>query len=204
MNSSRGIKTLPLLLLAVVLCLPELLAANSSPQENTSNHAKQNDNATMYLGKVEVHGEANIVKTLQAIKVGLEQPYSNDPKLANVVVCRLQDQAGSHIRQWLICGTNRVLSQQRAALHIAMDAAVTAGSSTPGGGVKCESSACYAQVFAVMNETLNSLPGHYLQTGVNGSALHGLLEKMPYPAAYAKSTMPAPKSNTAPSATTQH
>ncbi len=202
MNSSRHIKTLPLLLLAIVLCLPESVAANSSPQENTSNQAKQNDNATMYLGKVEVHGEANIVKTLQAIKVGLEQPYSNDPKLANVVVCRLQDQAGSHIRQWLICGTNRTLSQQRAALHIAMDAAVTAGSSVE--GATCMTSACYAQVFAVMNETLNSLPGHYLQTGVNGSALHGLLEKIPYPAAYAKPTMPAPKSNAAPSATTQH
>ncbi len=202
MNSRGHIKTLPLLLLAVVLCLPELVAANSSPQKNTPNQATQNDNATMYLGKVEVHGQANIVKTLQAIKVGLEQPYSNDPKLANVVVCRLQNQASSHIRQWLICGTNHVLSQQRAALHIAMDAAVTAGSSVE--GATCMTSACYAQVFAVMNETLNSLPGHYLQTGVNGSALHGLLQKIPYPAAYAKSTALPPATTTAPAATTHY
>ena len=203
MNSSAHIKTLPLLLLAAVLCLPELVAANSSPQKNTSNQVKQNDNATMYLGKVEVHGEANIVKTLQAIKVGLEQLYSNDPKLANVVVCRLQDQAGSHIRQWLICGTNRTLSQQRAALHIAMDAAVTAGSSV-GESATCMSSACYAQVFAVLNETLNSLSGHYLQTGVNGSALHGLLEKIPYPEVYTKSKAPPPATTTAPAATTHY
>ncbi len=202
MNSSRDSKTLPLLLLAVVLCLPELLAANSSPQKNTSNQAKQNDNATMYLGKVEVHGKTNIVKTLQAIKVGLEQPYSNDPKLANVVVCRLQDQAGSHIRQWLICGTNRTLSQQRAALHIAMDAAVTAGSSVE--GATCMTSDCYAQVFVVMNETLNSLPGHYLQTGVNGSALHGLLEKIPYPDVYTKSTVLPPATTTASAAATHY
>lgn len=202
MNSSGHIKTLPLLLLAVVLCLPELVTANGSPQKNTSNQVKQNDNATMYLGKVEVHGQANIMKTLQAIKVGLEQPYSNDPKLANVIVCRLQDQAGSHIRQWLICGTNRTLSQQRADLHIAMDAAVTAGSSVE--GATCMTSACYAQVFAVMNETLNSLPGHYLQTGVNGSALHGLLEKIPYPEVYTKSTALPPETTPAPAATTHH
>jgi len=147
----------------------------------------------MYLGTIQVHGEKNIVKTLQAIKIGLQLPYSNDPKLANVVVCRIEDQAGSHIKKWLICGTNRTLAQQRAALHTAMVTTVPAASQS---GSTCTSTACYEQVIAVLNETLNSLPGNYLHTSVNGPALHALLEKIPYPQGYT----PAPTSTTAPAA----
>ena len=201
MNIALRIKVLPLLLLAAALCSPAVVTADSSAQDNAPTQAKQNDNMTIYLGNIEVHGQNKIIKTLQAIRIGLQMPYSNDPELANVVVCRLQDQAGSHIKQWLICGTNRTLSQRREAMHIAMDAAVTTGSQF---GSICTSSACYTAVFAALNETLNSLPGNYMHTTVNGAALHGLLEKIPYPEAYTKSTTLPPAAATAPTATTHH
>ncbi len=192
MNNHDCIKAFIFTLLIAALGLPLAVAAdsNTAPGDATSQTTKD-DNATMYLGTIQVHGEKNIVKTLQAIKIGLQLPYSNDPKLANVVVCRIEDQAGSHIKQWLICGTNHTLSQQRAALHTAMFASVAAGSQS---GSTCTSSGCYEQVFAVLNATLNSLPGNYLHTSVNGPALHALLEKIPYPPGYA----PAPASTTAP------
>ncbi len=97
---------------------------------------------------------------------------------------------------------NRTLSQRRAALHIAMDAAVFAGSSAE--GPTCMSLAGYAQVFGVVNETLNSLPGHDLQTGLDGSALHGLLERILYSEVYTKSTALPPHTTIAPTATTHH
>jgi len=196
MKTRNCINTLVCIILIATLGMPLTVIANSNPAPGDATHqTAQDNNATMYLGTIKVVGEKNIVKTLQAIKIGLQMPYSNDPKLANVVVCRLEYQAGSHLRQWLICGTNHTLSQQRAALHNAMFASVAAGSQA---GSTCTSSACYEQVFAALNETLNSLPGNYLHTSVNGPALHGLLEKIPYPQGYT----PAPTSTTAPAAPT--
>lgn len=129
MKTCHCIKAFVFTILIAALGLPLTVVANSDPAPGGATpQTAQDDNAVMYLGKIQVRGEKNIVKTLQAIKVGLEMPYSNDPKLANVVVCRLEDQAGSHVKQWLICGTNRTLAQQREAFHIAMDASVSAGS----------------------------------------------------------------------------
>lgn len=51
---------------------------------------------SIYLGRVEVHGQKNINEALQAIKIGLQPPYSTDPKMANAVVCRLVPAAGNH------------------------------------------------------------------------------------------------------------
>ena len=79
----------------------------------------EDKNMVMYLGNVAVHGQYKITKTLQAIKVALAMPYSTDPKLADMMVCRLEDKAGSHVQQVLICGTNRLLAQQRASLQSA-------------------------------------------------------------------------------------
>lgn len=174
--------------LIVVANIPTAHAADASSTGT-------NNNTYIQLGKVKVTGQKQIVATLQAIKVGLEMPYSTNPKLANVVVCRLVDEAGSHIKQWLICGTNRVLGENREALHTAMDVSVTAGSST--GSANCTSGACYERVFAVLNETLNSLPAGYLHTLVNGSALHALLKKIPYPS-------PAPSATSAPTANSKN
>lgn len=82
------------------------------------------------------------------------------------------------------CGTNRVLSEQRDTLHIAMDNVVSTATD-PGDPryLTCMSSECFNQVFATLNATLNSLPENYLHTRVNDTELHALLEKIPYPTA---------------------
>lgn len=196
MKIRNCIKALACIILIITLGLPLAFAANSDPApSDTTPQSAQDDNAVIYLGNIQVRGEKNIVKTLQAIKIGLQMPYSTDPKLANVVVCRIEDQAGSHVRQWLICGTNRMLAKQREALHTAMVASVPAGSQL---GSNCVSEGCYENVFSVLNETMNSLPGNTLHTSVNGPALHKLLEMVPYPQGY----IPAPSSTTAPAAPT--
>ncbi|HVC37549.1 MAG TPA: hypothetical protein VNF46_04015 [Gammaproteobacteria bacterium] len=182
MNTRNYIKILVFISLVATLGLPLAVVANSDPAPGGATpQTAQDDNTTMYLGKIEVHGEKNIEKTLQGIKIGLEQPYSSDPKLADVVVCRIENQAGSHVKQWLTCGTNRTLAEQRSAIHTGMLSTVAAGSQI---GSSCVRADCYENVIGVLNETLNSLPGNYLHTSVNGPALHKLLEKIPYPQGY--------------------
>lgn len=175
--------------------------ATGFAQNNTQSQVAHNDNMVMYLGKIEVRGKENIIKTLQAIKIGLRQPYSTDPKLADVMVCRLQDESGSHLKQWLICGTNRNLAVNRETLHTQM---ISTASSTdqptdPGdpGSLTCISGSCYEAEFSVLNEALDDQPGHYLRTLVNGPAFSSLLHKIPYPSAQQTAT-------TAPTAGTQH
>jgi len=197
MNTRNYFKTLVFIILVATLGLPLAVVANNDPAPGAATpQPAQDDNTTMYLGKIEVRGEKNIVKTLQAIKIGLQMPYSSDPKLANVVVCRIEDQAGSHIKQWLTCETNRDAAKRRDTLHSSMNMATAQGYD----GMGCASSACYSQVFEALNETLNSQPEHTIHTSVNGPALHQLLDKIPYPQGYT----PAPASTTAPAAPTHN
>lgn len=168
---------------AGLLCaLPAMARMDGGPA------ATDDKNLVIYLGNVEVRGQEKITKTLQAIKVALDMPYSNDPKLADMMVCRLEEKAGSHVQQILICGTNRILSKQRAAVQMHMAASVMINSR----GGPCVSSICYSGVFDELNETLDSMPGHYLKTTVDGSALRGLLQQVPYPPKTAPDREPAP------------
>ncbi|MGB9430562.1 MAG: hypothetical protein WCC11_11920 [Gammaproteobacteria bacterium] len=150
----------------------------------------KNNSEVLQLGKIKVEGEPMILKVLQIIKQGLQEPYSNDPKLANVVVCRLNEEAGSHLTSTLLCATNRVFSEGRDAVHLA-----GANAHASESDATCSGTACATlqdqQIFAAMNEALDSLPGHYLHASVNGAALHKLLEKIPNP-----------KNGSAPAATT--
>lgn len=134
-------------------------------------------NMVMYLGNIPVQGQQNITRTLQAIKVALTLPYSNDPKMANVMVCRLEDHAGSHVKQELICGTNRLLSQQRAALQTS----VTVAAAQNSGGATCVSARCYEAVSEALNTVIAQTSGHYLHTTVDGAALRGLLQQLQPP-----------------------
>ena len=147
-------------------------------------------NQVMHIGEVEVHGQQNITRTLQAIKIALTMPYSNDPKLANVMVCRLEDTADSHVKKELICGTNRTLALQRGLIQANVTAAI-AQNSAPGTG-SCMTSGCYSAVFAQLSETLSNLPGNYLHTTVNGSALRTALQNVPMPQPDAPAPVAAP------------
>lgn len=176
MNTIPCINLRMLLFLATTLGLTFMaMAAHGFPPDRVHSQAAKHNDIVMHLGKIEVRGQKHVLKTLQAIKVGLRQPYSTSPRLANVVVCRLQDKAGSHIMQWLICGTNRILSANRDAMHTMM---ISAGSDTD-----ANNSMGVSTVSPTFTETLNSQRGHYLKTLVNGPGLRSLLEKIPYPPA---------------------
>ena len=150
MRISRSTCLMGLIICSALLCaLPAMARMDGSPT------ATQDKNMVMYLGNVEVRGQKNITKTLQAIKVALDMPYSNDPKLADMMVCRLEEKAGSHVQQILICGTNRILSKQRAALQMHMTAAVLINSH----GGPCVSIECYTSVFDELNASIDEMPG---------------------------------------------
>jgi len=188
MNTIRSMQLtgiLGLLLLAAAPAMANMDGGTPSAEDN---------NMVIYLGNVEVRGQEKITRTLQAIKVALTMPYSNDPKLANVMVCRLEDKAGSHVQQELICGSNRILAGQRAALQSTFT--VAAAQNSGPGSTSCTTGTCYQAVFDALNETMESMPGHYLHTTVNGTAFRGLLQQIPMP----KYEMPVPQAS--PQATT--
>lgn len=175
MQSPKTGKTSSLLLILAVLTLSSaVMAADTSEQVNTPNTGPQASHMTMSLGKVEVHGERDIYRVLQDIKVGLRQPYSTDPKLANVVVCRLLPQAGSHIMEHLICGTNRALAEQRFSVQTGM---AVAESEQPA----CDPSCVMEHIFTKLNIYLQNIPNHSLRATVNGAALRTVLQKLPDP-----------------------
>lgn len=53
----------------------------------------------------------------------------------------------------------------------------------PASNPGCTSDACYGAALDVFNETLQGQPRHSLHAQVNGSALRGLLDQLPVPAA---------------------
>lgn len=180
---------IPLACLSVCLgllsALPAMARMDGAP-------AGPDQGTVMHIGEVEVHGQEQITRTLQAIKVALTIPYSNDPKFANVLVCRLEDSPESHVRKVLTCGTNRTLALQRGAIQSNYTAATAQNTTMVKGTVGCFDSVCYSAAFAQLNETLDSLPGHYLHTTVNGPALRNALQSVPMPAPDAPTTVAAP------------
>lgn len=155
---------------------------------------KEKGQDVLRLGKIEVEGTPTVLRVLQIIKQGLHEPYSNDPKLANVVVCRLNEQAGSHIHQTLICATNRAFSTGRDALHTA-----SASSHASQSNATCTTTTCLTvtdeQTFSVLNETLNSLPGQYLETSVDGAEFRKLLDMIPDRSPHAEKTQQPDKTS---------
>jgi hypothetical protein len=164
----------PIFLALGLTCASSALARMDGPASSTDQ-----DSTVLHLGEVEVHGELNVTHTLQAIKVALTMPYSNDPKMANVMVCRLEDSPESHVKKVLTCGTNRTLALRRGALQSNF-AAAAAQNSAPGTG-SCMGTGCYTAVFTQLQETINSQPGNYLHQTVNGPALRSALSKVPMP-----------------------
>jgi hypothetical protein len=167
------------------------------------------DGTVLYLGKIGITGHQAILETLQAIKISLKQPQSNDPKLANMIVCRLEDIPGTDTKQYLTCATNRVLAKKRDIMETAEMAALsnTNGPTTRDGtgpsSPSCSSEACYENTVDILDQALNQNPGKYIHVQVNGAALHNILQKIPDPAPDAVTDI-APQAATqmAPAATT--
>jgi hypothetical protein len=174
-----------------------LLIASSATGADNLVTGKGNDQV-LSLGKIEVHGKPMVLLVLQMIKQGLKVPYSTDPKMADVVVCRLNDEAGSHLNQTLICATNRAWSGVRSTMQTAMLSAQPQG--MPGGDrgagdTSCSSSQCYSEVFHAFNDALSSLPGGYLHASVDGAQFRSLLRKIPLPVR-TKAPTPVPPAGT--------
>lgn len=155
---------------ALLLAMP---IATTAAGTQASAAQAQNDNLAIHLGKIEVRGQQKIIATLQAIKVALHQPESSDPKLANIVVCRIHNDIGSHEQQILTCATNAALAARRDATQTAMRWAL----SNPGPPGGTPDSAAFE-----LNQMLANQPGNILHAPVNGPAFRALLEKIPLPA----------------------
>ncbi|MDE2234917.1 MAG: hypothetical protein KGL13_02740 [Gammaproteobacteria bacterium] len=138
-------------------------------QSDTASQASANDQPVIKLGKIRAKGEKQIIKLLQTIKVALQQPYSSEPKLANVVVCRITNDIGNHAVKPLSCATNRTHAIRQNLYQIGMLTPIPA--SKDDGEVRA----------GVLSDYLMMLPSNKLQAPVNGPALRALLKKIPDP-----------------------
>lgn len=145
------------------------------------------NNVSIQLGKVKVTGARKVIRALQIIKVALNTPESSDPKLANVVVCRLHDAVGSHIVQVRQCGTNSDLAKRHELVVRIMDSAIA----------NCGGSCGIQDYIDAWNEVLSAQPGNVLTMEVNGPAFRNLLEKVP-------PLMTSPQTSTPPPSATTH
>jgi len=203
-RSLSYLAVIPATLLLLLVSTP--VSADDLQQGMLTTTSKQDPYVVIYLGKVAVGGQKEVYETLQSIKVALEQPLSNDPKLADVLVCRLTDDIGTHAKQLLVCATNRTLQKNRDVLQASMDSSLAdadpplGGDGHGGSSTACISGSCYENTVNLLNETINNQPHHYLKQQVNGTSLRSLLNTIPYP----KQEAPAAATVVAPPAITGH
>ena len=178
------------LVISLLLLAPASQAANSAAPAATAAPPPAIDwsadtQVAIQLGKVKVSGERKVLRALQIIKVALKTPESSDPKLANVVVCRLHDAVGSHATQTLRCGTNRDLAKRRDTYQRITTSWIA----------NCGFNCGIQAYIDAWNEVLSAQPGNVLTLEVNGPAFRNLLEKVP-------PLMSQPQATAPPAATT--
>lgn len=97
---------------SIVLLLAFGVSGDNSP-------TSQGDDAiSLQLGKISVKGQRQVMRALQAIKVGLHTPISGARKDRDKIVCRIHEGLGSHAHQILTCAPNWVLTKQRMEIQI--------------------------------------------------------------------------------------
>jgi len=194
-------------LLFALALLPALAQADDALM-NGKFSQKSDDQSTIYLGDIAVGGQREIYEAMQDIKLALDQPLSTDPKLADVVVCRITDDIGSHAKQLLVCGTNKVLNQNKEIMQTVMSNALSdtdqplGGDGHGGSPTGCTSMSCYHDTTSILNQSLDNTRRHYMRQAVNGASLRALLAKIPYPKQV--QAVPASTSVPAPAAVTSH
>lgn len=170
MSESYRRKTLVTLCFGACLALTGAALADDTPAAPAAQaEVQQQDdwNKVMDLGKVDVNASKEeqakrIAAGLKVIKHALKANLTNDPADANVVVCRMNYDTGSHLTAHLMCATNRTMMVFRDQLHAA-EMAATYGQ--PDGGAQ--------QMLEHMNGSIGK--DRYFSTKINASELQKLL-----------------------------
>ena len=130
--------------------------------------APQGDVPTLYLGKLAITGQQQIVDTLLAIKAALKEPMSDSADKASKVVCRINTDTGTR-HEYLDCATNRDLSARHEYSQERMLARRTG---LPSG----EYGEADQQDF---DGLIAAQPNHRLHVPINGAALRAILDSLP-------------------------
>jgi hypothetical protein len=107
------------------------ILASSAVLGDTPPASKNDDVVTLQLGKVSVTGRQEVLRALQAIKVGLHTPISGSKKDRDKIVCRIHNALGSHVQQILTCAPNWKLATIRMSWQTAMMGGQASVSSAP-------------------------------------------------------------------------
>lgn len=87
--------------------------------------ASSTNSKSVQLGKVNVNGIRELVRSLQTVKVALKEPFSSSADKANVTVCRFIHGAGhtsaeERMGASLDCGSNSWYTWRKDACHLAL------------------------------------------------------------------------------------
>jgi hypothetical protein len=96
-----------------------LMSLFSLPAQADDSSTATGDVPVLYLGKLPITGQQQIVDTLLAIKAALKEPLSDDPAYASKVVCRINRGTGTAL-EYLDCATNRTYSKEHDYLQASM------------------------------------------------------------------------------------
>jgi len=130
--------------------------------------APQGDVPILYLGKLPITGQQQIVDTLVAIKAALKEPISDAADKQDKVVCRINKGTGS-MREYLDCATNRDLSARHEYTQEQM---LARRDGLPPG----EYGEATQQDF---DGLIAAQPNHRLHVPINGAVLQSILDSLP-------------------------